>query len=255
MELTTKTFGPSRVHHPCLLERITHHGSRQLTARPPRRRPHPERPGLPGRRPRPGPDDFLLHPPCLPREQRATTTLGFEGLAPDGGNTNYPLPAGLTLSGVNFSVSPAFTNSLLFVIGKNSYYPGNSVLSTQNTQAQQGDLLITFSSPVTAIGLDFGDNFNPNTATFTLSNGATFTRPTGSGTNFNFVGLTTTVPITTLDIQEPNNFALNIDNFTFGRSAPVPEASTTVSLGLLLALGLGGLVIAKRRRKAARPTA
>lgn len=31
---------------------------------------------------------------------------------------------------------------------------------------------------------------------------------------------------------------------------PVPEASTTVSLGLLLALGLGGVVIAARRRKA-----
>jgi len=32
-------------------------------------------------------------------------------------------------------------------------------------------------------------------------------------------------------------------------SAPVPEASTTVSFGLLLALGLGGLVIAARRKK------
>ena len=30
----------------------------------------------------------------------------------------------------------------------------------------------------------------------------------------------------------------------------VPEASTTVSLGLLLALGMGGLVAAKKRRKA-----
>jgi len=37
-------------------------------------------------------------------------------------------------------------------------------------------------------------------------------------------------------------------------SAPpaVPEASTTVSLGLLLALGLGGTVVAARRRKRAR---
>ena len=33
-------------------------------------------------------------------------------------------------------------------------------------------------------------------------------------------------------------------------AAPVPEASTTVSLGLLLALGMGGLVIAKKRKKA-----
>ena len=29
----------------------------------------------------------------------------------------------------------------------------------------------------------------------------------------------------------------------------VPEASTTVSLGLLLALGMGGLVVANRRKK------
>ena len=37
--------------------------------------------------------------------------------------------------------------------------------------------------------------------------------------------------------------------------AAVPEASTTVSLGLLLALGLGGVVVgARRRRKAFEPT-
>ena len=34
-------------------------------------------------------------------------------------------------------------------------------------------------------------------------------------------------------------------------AAPVPEASTTVSLGLLLLLGLGGLVVAARRKRAA----
>jgi len=32
-------------------------------------------------------------------------------------------------------------------------------------------------------------------------------------------------------------------------SAPVPEASTTVSLGLLLALGMGGMVVAAKRKK------
>ena len=31
--------------------------------------------------------------------------------------------------------------------------------------------------------------------------------------------------------------------------APVPEASTTVSFGLLLALGMGGVVVAGRRKK------
>ena len=31
---------------------------------------------------------------------------------------------------------------------------------------------------------------------------------------------------------------------------PVPEASTTVSLGVLLALGVGGLAVARRKRAA-----
>ena len=52
-------------------------------------------------------------------------------------------------------------------------------------------------------------------------------------------------------------FQLNESQINFGNSfraiatfAPVPEASTTASLGLLLMLGLGGVGIAARRRKA-----
>jgi len=39
--------------------------------------------------------------------------------------------------------------------------------------------------------------------------------------------------------------------FIVSGGAPVPEASTTASFGLLLALGMGGLVIAAKRKKAA----
>lgn len=53
-----------------------------------------------------------------------------------------------------------------------------------------------------------------------------------------------------------NTVYSNTTNF-FGQSflnggalAPVPEASTTVSLGLLLALGMGGLIVASKRKKA-----
>ena len=41
----------------------------------------------------------------------------------------------------------------------------------------------------------------------------------------------------------------SLDNVTIN-SAPVPEASSVVSLGLLLCLGLGGLAVTTRRRKA-----
>ncbi len=46
---------------------------------------------------------------------------------------------------------------------------------------------------------------------------------------------------------------LYLDDVTLStNSSPVPEASTTVSLGLLLALGLGSLTLTARRKKAAR---
>ena len=41
-----------------------------------------------------------------------------------------------------------------------------------------------------------------------------------------------------------------VTSLNFTTAPAVPEASTTVSLGLLLALGMGGLVVAGRRRKA-----
>ena len=47
---------------------------------------------------------------------------------------------------------------------------------------------------------------------------------------------------------------LQLQVLTNGAPTPaVPEASTTVSMGLLLALGGGGLILAKRRRGAAAP--
>ena len=53
----------------------------------------------------------------------------------------------------------------------------------------------------------------------------------------------------------PNAGDLNViasQNFTVTvQSAPIPEASTTASFGLLLAFGLGGMVVAAKRKKSA----
>ncbi len=57
-------------------------------------------------------------------------------------------------------------------------------------------------------------------------------------------------PTTTLEFdgfQNPSAFYL--DDISVTAANPVPEVSTTVSLGLLLCLGLGGLVVSARRRK------
>ena len=72
----------------------------------------------------------------------------------------------------------------------------------------------------------------------------------GSGSNFGFTvtghnGFTYTV------VNDSKNSMLDLQVLTVGAPA-VPEASTTVSLGLLLALGLGGLAVAAKRRKSVR---
>ena len=72
----------------------------------------------------------------------------------------------------------------------------------------------------------------------------------GTGANFGFTvtghnGFTYTV------VNDSKNSMLDLQVLTVGAPA-VPEASTTVSLGLLLALGLGGLAVAAKRRKSVR---
>ena len=63
---------------------------------------------------------------------------------------------------------------------------------------------------------------------------------------------------------DPTDAFFSLGNVTFASAgskvvldytttaAPVPEASTTVSFGLLLALGMGGLVLAARRKAASK---
>jgi hypothetical protein len=69
-------------------------------------------------------------------------------------------------------------------------------------------------------------------------------------TQFNFTAVATG-PTSLLQFdafQNPSRFRL--DDISVTVAPAVPEASTTVSLGLLLALGLSGLVVSARRRKA-----
>ena len=78
----------------------------------------------------------------------------------------------------------------------------------------------------------------------------------GDGGTSLFTNLTG--PLTRTDGGAQNGGTVNVGNggsgevrLTYSTLAPVPEASTTVSLGLLLALGSGGMLIAAKRKKAA----
>ena len=74
---------------------------------------------------------------------------------------------------------------------------------------------------------------------FYIGSGGTFTAPSGGGDLFVAVN----------DTNNTDNHGSYAGTLTTPAPA-VPEASTTVSLGLLLALGLGGRAVAGRRRKA-----
>lgn len=82
--------------------------------------------------------------------------------------------------------------------------------------------------------------------------------PPGNNGNFTFYSFNVTAssPFTGLIFSTPTPISgkgggtLELDDISVV-SAPVPEASTTVSFGLLLALGMGGLVVAAKRKKTA----
>ena len=88
-------------------------------------------------------------------------------------------------------------------------------------------------------------------ATLTLTSGAATASDTGTsvepGGFNNLFTVTNAAAGDVFTVAASNGY---ISGATFDSSAPVPEASTSVSLGLMFALGLGGLLLKTRRRKA-----
>jgi hypothetical protein len=184
-----------------------------------------------------------------------TTTIDFEGIVPDAGFVMVP-DAGLKLSGVTFSTDPKKGTAPLFVIGKDFFAPPSApsaYLDSGQSTAGQNFMMITLPKGTTAFGLDynaFGFSDPASTLTFSLSTGDTFTRVATPGKSvpsflFEFVGVTSTVPIASIQITQsitdPGGF--NIDNFAFGNailiSIPEPATLTLLSLGALGAIGYG----------------
>ena len=90
--------------------------------------------------------------------------------------------------------------------------------------------------------------------TFSLSGAALNDIAHGAGGNFSIGGLLTLTNGNALPINSTEYLFSGSDTLRNGQptltltTAPIPEVSTTVSLGLLLALGGGGLAVARRRR-------
>lgn len=111
-----------------------------------------------------------------------------------------------------------------------------------------GRITVVLPAGTTAFGAYFANYISTDSATFTATvNGQSFSFVApGTQTNTSaFAGFVSNTPITSLTFSgQTQNIA--IGNINYG---PVPEASTTVSFGLLLTLGLG-VAVAARKRKA-----
>ncbi len=170
----------------------------------------------------------------------ATTPFYFDSLTTSG-NTHYYGPS------YSFDGVP-FTSSSLKVLsptsGEGDLFGGHSFLVGLKTPNSGRTNQMSWGTPTgtTAFGATFASlDGSPITVTV---NDQLFTF--GSGNTF--VGFTSSAPITFMAVDSASTRGTAIDGLVFGNAAPVPEASSVVSLGLLL--GAGGLVLARRRRRA-----
>jgi PEP-CTERM motif len=125
-------------------------------------------------------------------------------------------------------------------------YRSGSIIGN-NTPNETMTLTFTTGN-VTAVGGNFfitniSDVFQPVGVTLALNDGTSVTyTPTGVGT---FRGFISTVPILSLTMDAPTGgqFYNSLDNLTVGSAVPEP---TTY---LMMALGLGGMLLMRRARR------
>ena len=122
------------------------------------------------------------------------------------------------------------------------------------TVAVQANSIYDFSAWITA-----ADNVNLPDLRFSINGvqiGSDTALPASAGQWQNFTASwksdsTTSAIITIVDVN-PNPLAagndLALDDISFTGSSPVPEASSVVSLGLLLLLGMGSMAVSRRRK-------
>ena len=196
----------------------------------------------------------------------AAGALGTESLinfesAPVGSFTSLTAAPGVTLTGTDRQGNPQ-------TVLNAPDFPTNPALGGFNTTVggaryvdiQGGTLTFTFASPVQAFGAYFTGvqpGFVQDTIGFSDGTSQSISIPQGTATSnggVSFAGFTDqgkAITSITITASAPGFYdAIGIDDVRFVPTAPVPEASTTASFGLLLALGLGGLVAAKRKKRA-----
>ncbi len=198
----------------------------------------------------------------------AAAGLGTEGLvtfesAPVGSITTLlTLAPGVTVTGADALGRPLTINNMPNL----PVAPATDGFNTTPGGANYlemigGTATFTFASPIQSFGAYFTGVQPPyfqDTITFsdgtsqsvnvpqapTLNGGVTFAGFTDPGAAITSIKINAGTPPNLSDF-------IGVDDVRFSPAPAVPEASTTVSFGLLLALGLGGVVVARRRKASA----
>jgi hypothetical protein len=201
-----------------------------------------------------------------------STTIGFEGIAPTGGTSDFSNAAGLNTGGVNFlgqtttvdcslpagCSPPRFGFDLLvsspgafdgldwgsgaFLVGPQSFL---SVISPFNSTAQDGTLTAHFPTGTTAIGFDLMSRGNVGSTHATpkicLSTGDCFDITTPDYPGRTFVGFTSSGPLDSAVFTIPEGFIFStqifLDNVAVGAAVPEPGSLSMLGLAVLFVVG------------------
>lgn len=185
-------------------------------------------------------------------------TVTFEGLTPSGTATTYNSPSGVTADGVEFIGYNSSGSSDIQVVDTSafSWYnwgTGDALLQNldrPNAGSPLPYVNIVLPANVTSLGLDLFTT-SPQALSYTITvAGNQYTVPTSTQPTLAFWGITSSAPITSLQLTLAGttyNSSSNelLDNFSFGVSdmTAAPEAGTY----LLIGSGLIGLVALRKR--------
>ncbi len=207
-----------------------------------------------------------------PASEPPVTTVSYPGMGAPGGGTILPSGFSIKTGGTVADNTLTFTTAtgggltrLDAQSGYSAFAPGTKLIETFDGSNADGPLTISFSKPITSFGLNAQDYYlDKETFTFSAFRGVTnvgmYTLPQTDNTSSTgqsvFLSASDAQGITSIVISSAsvipasgsmigtNDF--NVGPITFTNAAPVPEASTYVSFGLLM--GLGGLGLAAKRR-------
>ena len=184
--------------------------------------------------------------------QAQTATFNFDADAFGTATTFTDVSSGLAAT---FS-SPADPGGFTVFPSLFTTLSGNVLIDDVLNANSQIPLDIAFSRPARAFSLSFAQtstNAGPFRADFFsggvhVASASALGTPVGPSNSEGFLSFSGGPLFDSVVLTSPNSVAFAVDNLQVDAVPAVPEASTIVSLGLLLALGMGGVMKAGRRK-------